>query len=208
MKEKISEYLDGRVNKEEMEKFFEGHSEEKDYYNQLTVMKDVLSKMKVSAPDITNAVLAKTRKRSLLRKLSIVISVAAVVLVSGFLVKMYVLKPVTKMETANNPNSGLKSFRPMVQQPSIDIIIDKSREGDLLKILRLNGTIISVEDRQQAEETKSQTKTIKYKFYVNKLADIDKAVKAINGVGINTSSATYLVTATGEVEVDINLTEN
>jgi hypothetical protein len=208
MKEKISDYLDGRVDKEEMEKSFEEHPEERDYYNQLLAMKAVLSEMKVNAPDIASAVLAKTKRRSLLRKLSMVVSVAAIILVSGFLVKMYVFKPKANVETAYNPNQGLKSFSPMVQKPSIDITINKSREGDLLKILRTDGTIVSVEDRQQAEGTGSQTKIIKYKFDVNKLTDIDKAVKAINGAGINKSSAAYWDTATGEVEVDINLTEN
>jgi|GEM_PF-4509299 len=208
MKEKISDYLDGRVDKEEMEKSFEEHPEERDYYKQLLAMKAVLSEMKVNAPDIASAVLAKTKKRSLLRKLSMVVSVAAIILVSGFLVKMYVFKPKANVETAYNPNQGLKSFSPMVQNPSIDITINKSREGDLLKILRTNGTIVSVEDRQQAEGTVPQTKIIKYKIDVNKLADIDKAVKAINGTGINISSTAYLDSATGEVEVDINLTEN
>ncbi|MGB9694704.1 MAG: hypothetical protein ACPLZB_01780, partial [Caldisericaceae bacterium] len=153
MKEKISEYLDGRVNKEEMNKFFEENPEEYIYYEQLTKMKSVLSEMKTKAPDITGSVLASTRKTSLSRKLSIAISIAAVVLVSGFLVKAYVFKPEMNLQMADKSNPQLKSFAFSPQKPSINIEISKSSEALLMKILKANGTIISTEKRQETGGT-------------------------------------------------------
>ncbi|MGC9000992.1 RseA family anti-sigma factor [Caldisericum sp.] len=52
MKEKISAYIDGEGNKEELEKLLKEDPELKEYFEQLSFMKSALSEMNVQSPDV------------------------------------------------------------------------------------------------------------------------------------------------------------
>jgi hypothetical protein len=205
MKEKISEYLDGRVDKEEMENYLREHPEDRVYYEQLLAMKETLSQMKLNAPDVSFVVLSKTKKQRFVKKLAFLSSVVAVVFVSVVLVKVYVFKPEMKVNIAQSPpNTGLRSFGVMNSIPSIDITINKDSENDLLNILKSNGTIVSTENAQPQAEQTTPTKDIKYRLNPKNLSEIDKSVKAITGASITIPT---LDTASNEIDVEIYLTE-
>ena len=154
MKEKISRYIDGEGNKEEMEKLFKTNEEARKYFNELKEMKNVLSKMKVNAPpNIERDVLYRIQKKH--RRLAyVIVSFAAVFLISALFLKMEGLNiknpgestPTYRMTPGKNLTLPTKEPEENVTKaPSstkgFDITVSKNKKDKIMETLRQYGTI-------------------------------------------------------------------
>lgn len=211
MKEKISEYVDGRVGKEEIERDFRETPEDRIYYEQLLAIKDILGDMQVSAPDISASVIAKSTKRLLNIRFVYTLSLVAVVVISALLIKSFSFKPQMKVGTVQTPDSGMRSFSANSAIPSIDVTISKDSEKDVLNILKANGTVVSVENPElEPSETTPSTiltpaKIITFKLNPNNLSAIENSIKTIKGATITIPT---LENSSEEIEVVIRLIEH
>jgi len=94
MKEKISKYIDGEGNKEELEKLLKEDPESKEYFEQLLLMKSTLSEMNVQSPDVLNKVLEKDKKHKIVFRYRFAFaSLLAVAIVSVLFLTFYNFKP-------------------------------------------------------------------------------------------------------------------
>ncbi len=147
MKEKISRYIDGEGDKEEMEKLFKTNEEARKYFNELKEMKDVLSRMKVNAPpNIERDVLYRIRKKR--RRLAyVVVSFAVVFLISVLFLKIEGLNIKNPGEsthiyrTAPEKHLMLPTTKGPSPQKGFDITVSKNKNDKIIEILKRYGTI-------------------------------------------------------------------
>jgi len=159
MKEKISKYIDGEGNKEEMKKLLEKDKEAREYYEQLSAMKAVLSDMKVNASEDTEENVLKKMHRKRFRVPYRAISFAAILLVLFLFLKVPGLKynhQFNSPETDNNvrtttpiegelpyesePEKGF-SGESILSHAGFEITVEESEEADVIALLEQYGEL-------------------------------------------------------------------
>jgi len=190
MKEKISKYIDGEGNKEEIKKLLKENKEAREYYEQLVQMKAVLSEMKVSAPsDIEKNVLGKMQRRHT-RVPYIVISFAMVFLVSFLFLKVTNLnfkQPIQAPTTDNNMRLTQPAEKgaeekgtnienvPSYSLEGFEVIVEENKKEDVIILLKQYGEI-----KEEKKNTFTYTlDSEKLPVVLKKLEEIGK-VKNIN----------------------------
>ncbi len=159
MKEKISKYIDGEGNKEEIKKLLEKDKEAREYYEQLSAMKAVLSDMKVNAlPSTEKNVLDKVHRKRF-RVPYRAISFAAILLVLFLFLKVPALKynhyfefPETEndMRTTapgedelpyeTGPDKGF-SGESILSYPGFEIMVEENKKADVVALLAQYGKL-------------------------------------------------------------------
>jgi hypothetical protein len=215
MKEKISKYIDGEGNKEELEKLLKEDPESKEYFEQLLLMKSTLSEMNVQSPDVLNKVLEKDKKHKIVFRYRFAFaSLIAVAIVSVLFLTFYNFKPQEKGVTTPQLRSGTQnpSFGIMAVKPEINISIGVRDDEILLRILDRHGTITDssvkgngeFQDELQPEGNATQ-KVLYYKIVANEIPQLVKDIEKIKGATITLPEA--LPEDNAEVEIIINIYE-
>ncbi|MCX6088117.1 MAG: hypothetical protein NTV78_02950 [Caldiserica bacterium] len=215
MKEKISKYIDGEGNKEELEKLLKEDPESKEYFEQLLLMKSTLSEMNVQSPDVLNKVLEKDKKHKIVFRYRFVFaSLFAVAIVSVLFLTFYNFKPQEKGITTPQLRSGTQnpSFEITAVKPEINISIGVRDDEILLSILERHGTITGssvkgngeFQDELQPEGNATQ-KVLYYKIVANEIPQLVKDIEKIKGATITLPEA--LPEDNTEVEIIINICE-
>jgi len=106
MKEKINEFVDGKIDYESIKPLL-NESEYKEYLEDLTKMKKGLSMLKVSSPDFVSKVVKEERKRLVLRY-SFAFVTIVVVTFSSILAKDFI---VNKQLARNENTTIIRSFK-------------------------------------------------------------------------------------------------
>ncbi len=159
MKEKISKYIDGEGNKEEIKKLLEKDKEAREYYEQLSEMKAMLSDMKVNALPGTEENVLKKLHRKRFRVPYRVISFAAILLVLFLFLKVPGLKYNSQLESPemdNNvrttipggdelpyesaPEKGF-SGESIVSHAGFEITVEESEKADVIALLAQYGEL-------------------------------------------------------------------
>jgi len=215
MKEKISKYIDGEGNKEELEKLLKEDPESKEYFEQLLLMKSTLSEMNVQSPDVLNKVLEKDKKHKIVFRYRFAFaSLLAVAIVSVLFLTFYNFKPQEKGITTpqlrsdtQNPSFGITAVK-----PEINISIGVRDDEILLSILDRHGTITDssvkgngeFQDELQPEGNATQ-KVLYYKIVANEISQLVKDIEKIKGATITLPEA--LPQDDTEAEIIINIYE-
>lgn len=215
MKEKISKYIDGEGNKEELEKLLKEDLESKEYFEQLLLMKSTLSEMNVQSPDVLNKVLEKDKKHKIVFRYRFAFaSLLAVAIVSVLFLTFYNFKPQEKGITTpqlrsdtQNPSFGITAVK-----SEINISIGVRDDEILLSILERHGTITGssvkgngeFQDKLQPEGNATQ-KVLYYKIVANEIPQLVKDIEKIKGATITLPEA--LPEDNTEVEIIINIYE-
>ena len=217
MKEKISEYLDGEGNKEELEKLLKDNLEAREYFEQLSRMKATLSEMNVQSPDVLNKVIERERKhRIVFRYRFAFASIFAVTIISILFFRFYNFKPQEKGITAPPQlRSGEEqpSFSITASKPEVNVSIDVRDDETLLAILEKHGTITgsNVEgkgygDELQPKETTPQ-KVLYYKIVESDITKLVEDIEKINGATVMLPEALPYLRANTEIDIVINIYE-
>lgn len=216
MKEKISKYIDGEGNKEELEKLLKEDPESKEYFEQLLLMKSTLSEMNVQSPDVLNKVLEKDKKHKIVFRYRFAFaSLFAVAIVSVLFLTFYNFKPQEKGITTPQLRSGTQnpSFEITAVKPEINISIGVRDDEILLSILERHGTITgsSVEGKGNGEfqpEENMPQKVLNYRIVGSNITKLVEDIEKLNGASVMlTESLPYLPEDNTEVEIIINIYE-
>jgi hypothetical protein len=214
MKEKISAYIDGEGNKEELEKLLKEDPELKEYFEQLSFMKSALSEMNVLSPDVLGRVLESEKKHKVVFRYKFAFaSLLAVAIVSVLFIKLYSFKPQEKGVTMPQLRSGTQnpSFGIVAVKPELDISIGISDDEVLLAILEKYGKITgsSAEGKGNGSEFQPKEnvpqKALYYKIIANKIPQLVKDVEKIKGATVTIPEA--LPEDNTEIEIIINIYE-
>lgn len=214
MKEKISKYIDGEGNKEELEKLLKEDPESKEYFEQLLLMKSTLSEMNVQSPDVLNKVLEKDKKHKIVFRYRFVFaSLFAVAIVSVLFLTFYNFKPQEKGITTPQLRSGTQnpSFEITAVKPEINISIGVRDDEILLSILERHGTItgssVKGNGEFQPEENMPQ-KVLNYRIVGSNITKLVEDIEKLNGAAVTiTESLPYLPEDNTEIEIIINIYE-
>ncbi|MEA3314103.1 MAG: hypothetical protein U9Q18_06985 [Caldisericota bacterium] len=164
MKEKISKYINGEGNKEEIKKLLGKDKEAREYYEQLSEMKAMLSDMKVNAlPGIEENVLKKVHRKRF-RVPYRAISFAAILLVLFLFLKVPGLKydyQLGSPEIDNNirttapaedelpyesgPGKGFQGEF-ILSHAGFEIMVEESEKTDVIALLAQYGKLKSGEE--------------------------------------------------------------
>lgn len=150
MKEKINEYVDGRIKKEELEPFLS--EEDRKYLNDLIKMKEGLKMLKVQAPDFVEIIEEKTKRRALF-KYSFALASIFVIIFVGFIFKPFILK---RLQVGyNNENVTIRTLPPKEKQYSIATLnevsikleVNKSDENALIEELKKFANLLNYDEK-------------------------------------------------------------
>lgn len=148
MKEKISRYINGEGNKEEIKKLLKKDKEAREYYEQLIKMKAVLSDMKVNALPGTEENVLKKMHRKRFRVPYRVISFAAILLVLFLFLKVPGLKYDYQLESPETDNN-VRTTIPSENEFPYEAAPEKGFQGE--SILSHAGFEIMVEESEKAD---------------------------------------------------------
>ncbi|MEF3244594.1 MAG: hypothetical protein K6343_01210 [Caldisericaceae bacterium] len=150
MKDKINEYVDGRIKKEELEFFLS--EEDRKYLNDLIKMKEGLKLLNVQAPDFVEIIEEKTKRRVLF-KYSFALASIFIIIVVGFISKPLILK---KLQVGyNNETITTKTLISkedqysiaMLKEIAIKLEIDKSEENTLIEELKKVANLLNYDEK-------------------------------------------------------------
>lgn len=182
MKEKINEYLDGRIKKEEIEPLLED-KEYASYYEDLKQMKETLRELRADTPDFVSKLGFVERRRFIFRNSMVFASV--LVLVFGiFLGRDLIIR----RQLANNGVSVTREFKAspnfnvmLVEQNLIKVQIDKAYEDKLIESLSKVGNLIDIN---------KETSTYTFEMNGSNISDFLNVIKENRNASIIEESIT------------------
>jgi hypothetical protein len=217
MKEKISAYIDGEGNKEELEKLLKEDPELKEYFEQLSFMKSALSEMNVQSPDVLNKVIERERKhRIVFRYRFAFASIFAVTIISILFFRFYNFKPQEKGITTPSLRSGEEQpyFSMTVSKPEVNVSIDVRDDETLLTILEKHGTITGSNAEGKGDGGEFQPKenmpqkVLYYKIVGSDITKLVEDIEKINGATVMLpESLPYFSQDNTEIDIVINIYE-
>jgi len=148
MKEKISKYINGEGNKEEIRKLLKKDKEAREYYEQLVEMKAVLSDMKVNASEGTEENVLKKMHKKRFHVPYRAISFAAILLVLFLFLKVPGLKYDYQLESPETDNN-VRTTTPIEGELPYESAPEKGFLGE--SILSYPGFEITVEENKEAD---------------------------------------------------------
>ena len=215
MKEKISEYLDGEGNREELEELLKKNPEAKEYFEQLSLMKSNLSEMRVQSPDVLNIILEKEKKhRTVFRYRFAFASIFAVAIVSILFFKFYNFTPEKRRITvppqlkapAQDNSFGITS----VATPEINVNIGIRDDEMLLNTLENYGTVTGSDVKGMGGEEfqpegSGPQKILQYRIIAKEIPKLVEDIEKIKGASVTLPET--LPQDNAEVEIIINIYE-
>jgi hypothetical protein len=215
MKDRISEYIDGEGNREELEKLLKDDPEAKEYFEQLSFMKSTLSEMHVQSPDIPDKVLQKERSHgSVFRYRFVFASILAVAIVSMIFFSVYDLnlnkRAPSSPPTLTAPNGQGPTFGITSAAPELTVSIGIRDDSALLTVLEQYGQITGDEIRGEGGgdsqiKIAGPQKVLYYNISANKIPELVEAIKNIQGAEVTISES--LPQESSEIEIIVNIYE-
>jgi hypothetical protein len=215
MKEKISKYIDGEGNKEELEKLLKEDPESKEYFEQLLLMKSTLGGMNVQSPDVLNKVLEKDKKHKIVFRYRFAFaSIFAVAIVSILFFKFYNFTPEERRITvppqlkapAQDNSFGITS----VATPEINVNIGIREDEILLNTLENYGTVTGSDVKgtgggEFQPEGSGPQKILQYRIVAKEIPRLVEDIEKIKGASVTLPET--LPQDNAEVEIIINIYE-
>jgi hypothetical protein len=215
MKEKISKYIDGEGNKEELEKLLKEDPESKEYFEQLLLMKSTLGGMNVQSPDVLNKVLEKDKKHKIVFRYRFAFaSIFAVAIVSILFFKFYNFTPEERRITvppqlkapAQDNSFGITS----VATPEINVNIGIREDEILLNTLENYGTVTGSDVKGMGggefqPEGSGPQKILQYRIVAKEIPRLVEDIEKIKGASVTLPET--LPQDNAEVEIIINIYE-
>lgn len=215
MKDKISQYIDGEGNKEELEKLLKEDPEAKEYFEQFSFMKSTLSEMHVQSPDILDKILQKERNTgSIFRYRFVFASILAVAIVSMIFFSVYDLnlnqRAPASPPTLTAPNGQGPTFGITSATPELTVSIGIRDDSALLAVFEQYGQITGDEIRGEGGgdnqyKMAEPQKVLYYNISINKIPKLVEAIKNIQGAEVSVPE--NLPQESSEIEMVVNIYE-
>lgn len=214
MKEKITEYIDKNLSKEEVEELLKDNPEALEYYHQILAMKETLTDMQLRSPDVSSKVVEKARRPFVFRYRYVLVTISVALIVSILFIKNYrenlaLKEPEVTLKTAPVPPGG-ELYMDVTQQ--IDVEIKKSGEETVSTVLEEYGDIVLIEEgenedsRHPPEEPPKPTKIIHYSIKPENIQKVMEELQKIEGAKV-TFPEHLPYSSEERIEIIINLFE-